>query len=149
VSTDVRLIRVFGHRHFWTSNFSAWVERATGETELLYQSYDWADMPTYRYDSVVENPPLNPEGRTDGAVSGVTMLRAGDQLHFNCHVEFTDERALSDPSAPSPGQLRSLRFANQAYEGEMCIQFGNVTGGSLGLPAVATTPVPDFAKASR
>jgi hypothetical protein len=42
-----------------------------------------------------------------------------------------------------------LRFANEAYNGEMCISFGNVTGGSLGLPGVDNTALPDFAKVSK
>jgi hypothetical protein len=149
VAGDVRLIRVFGHRHFWTPNFSTWIERAGGQTELVYQSYDWQDMPTYRYDSVVKNPPLDPMGKTDGAVSGVTMLHAGDKLHFNCHITFTDAHAATDEDAPTPRELGTLRFANQAYTGEMCIQFGNVSGGSLGLPGEDSVAVPDFAKLTR
>jgi four helix bundle protein len=46
-------------------------------------------------------------------------------------------------------QAGLLRFANEAYHGEMCIQFGNVTGGSSGLPRVDSSPVPDFAKMTR
>ena len=34
------------------------------------------------------------------------------------------------------------RFANEAYTGEMCIQFGNVAGGRLGLPGIAQGPMP-------
>jgi hypothetical protein len=149
VNSEMRLIRVFGHRHFWTTNFSTWIERADGKIELAYQSYDWFDMPTYRYDSVVKNPMLDPTKAVDGAVSGIVTLKPGDQLHFNCHIEFTDQRRMLDAKAPAPSQLGALRFANEAYNGEMCIQFGNVTGGSLGLPAVDASPVPDFAKVSR
>jgi hypothetical protein len=149
VAEEIRLIRVFGHRHFWTTNFSAWIERDGGTTELIYQSYDWEDMPTYRYDSVVTNPALNPEAKVDGAVSGVVTLNPGDQLHFNCHIEFTDERATQDSAAPLASELGNLRFANQAYNGEMCIQFGNVSGGRLGLPYVSSTAVPDFATSGR
>jgi hypothetical protein len=93
---------------------------------------------------VVQNPPVNPEGRTDGAVSGVLDLKAGDKLHFNCHIEFTPERGTAE-GAPAPSEIGQLRFANEAYTGEMCIQFGNATG-RLGLPALQSTPVPDFAK---
>jgi hypothetical protein len=149
IGADTRLLRVFGHRHFWTTNFSSWIERAGGETELAYQSYDWSDMPTYRYDSVVKNPELSPDAKTDGALSGVVMLHAGDKLHFNCHIEFTDTRKALDEHAPSPSQIGTLRFANEAYNGEMCIQFGNVVGPSLGLPGIDTSPLPDFAKVSR
>ena len=87
-------------------------------------------------------------GKTDGAVSGVTMLNAGDKLHFNCHITFTDARAATDEDAPTPREIGTLRFANEAYTGEMCIQFGNVTGGSLGLPGEDSVAVPDFAKLS-
>ncbi|HKP56282.1 MAG TPA: hypothetical protein VJV78_06170 [Polyangiales bacterium] len=149
VNSEMRLIRVFGHRHFWTTNFSTWVTRADGKTEILYQSYDWFDMPTYRYDSVVKNPPLDPMKQLDGAVSGIVMLKPGDKLHFNCHIEFTDKRKATDAKAPSPSEVGRLRFANEAYNGEMCIQFGNVTGGALGLPGVDSSPVPDFAKVTR
>jgi hypothetical protein len=149
VNSEMRLIRVFGHRHFWTTNFSTWIERADGNVELAYQSYDWFDMPTYRYDSVVKNPMLDPAKTADGAISGIVTLKPGDQLHFNCHIEFTDQRRMIDAKAPAPSQLGALRFANEAYNGEMCIQFGNVTGGSLGLPGVDSSPLPDFAKLSR
>jgi hypothetical protein len=150
ISSEKRLLRVFGHRHAWTSNFSAWIKRASGENELIYQSYDWYDMPTYRYDSAVKNPELSPENRTDGALSGVLNLMPGDELHFNCHIEYTDQRATVDPAAPVPTETgRALRFANEVYTGEMCIQFGNVSGGALGLPAASTAPAPDFAKLVR
>lgn len=145
----VRLIRVFGHRHFWTTNFSTWIARKDGKIEPVYQSYDWFDMPTYRYDSVVKNPPLDPSKASDGAASGIITMNQGDKLHFNCHVEFTDQRKATDPKAPAPSQIGTLRFANEAYNGEMCIQFGNVTGGALGLPAADSSPLPDFAKVTR
>jgi hypothetical protein len=147
IGEDTRLLRVFGHRHFWTTNFSTWIERAGGDVELAYQSYNWSDMPTYRYDSVVKNPPLNPTGKTDGAMSGVVMLHAGDKMHFNCHIDFTDERAATDQHAPTATELRTLRFANEAYNGEMCIQFGNVVGPGIGQPVIDDSPLPDFAKA--
>jgi len=82
-------------------------------------------------------------------LSGIVTLKPGDQLHFNCHIEFTDQRRKLDAKAPAPSALGALRFANEAYNGEMCIQFGNVTGGSLGLPGVDSSPLPDFAKVSR
>ena len=117
VAADIRLIRVFGHRHFWTPNFSTWIERANGQTELIYQSYDWEDMPTYRYDSVVKNPALDPTGKTDGAVSGVTMLHAGDKLHFNCHIEFTDQHAATDEDAPTPSGARLAALREPGLHG--------------------------------
>jgi len=42
-----------------------------------------------------------------------------------------------------------LRFANEAYNGEMCVNFGNVNGGTLGLPAQDSSALPDFARANK
>ena len=148
VSQDTRLIRVFGHRHFWTTNFSAWIKHPDGSNDLAYQSFNWFDMPTYRYDSVTMNPKPDPVAKTDGAMSGIVTLKAGDEFHFNCHIEFTDQRQATDMKAPSPSKIGTLRFANEAYNGEMCINFGNAVG-SLGLPAADSSPVPDFAKVTR
>lgn len=91
------------------------------------------------------NPKVNTDARTDGAASGIVMLKAGERLHF----KFTDERKATDAKAPSPAQVGTLRFANEAYNGEMCINFGNVTGGGLGLPGEVGGTVPDFAKVGR
>lgn len=149
VGSDMRLVRVFGHRHFWTTNFTAWIKRKGGGDEIAYQSFDWFDMPTYRYDSVTMNPPVNTDARMDGAMSGIVMLKQGDEFHFNCHIEFTDARQATDPKAPKPSQIGTLRFANEAYNGEMCINFGNVVGGALGLPGAVGGAVPAFAKVGR
>lgn len=65
------------------------------------------------------------------------------------HIEFTKERQATDAKAPAPEQVGTLRFANEAYNGEMCINFGNVTGGGFGLPGASSDPVPDFAKVGR
>jgi hypothetical protein len=144
VAKPTRLVRFFGHRHAWTSNFSSWVEHKGGNIDLIYQSYNWNDMPTYRYDSQVKNPVPDPEAKSDGAASGVLTMDAGDRLHFNCHVAFTNERAAI-AKAPLPVEIGPLHFANEAFAGEMCIAFGNTSGAPLGLPKVAADPVPDFA----
>jgi hypothetical protein len=139
-----RLVRLFGHRHAWTTNFSSWIERASGDVELVYQSFDWSDMPTYRYDSHVQNPMPSVDSHTDGAASGLVNLAEGDRLHFNCHIAYTDERAASE-HAPLPSEIGTLRFANEVFRGEMCIAFGNTSGDGLGDPKPDTTALPDFA----
>jgi hypothetical protein len=141
----VRLLLAFGHRHAWTTSFSAWIERAGGDVELVYQSFDWSDVPTYRYDSMAQNPRPDAEQRSDGGASGVLRIEPGEKLHFNCHVAFTDERA-AELGAPRPSELGELRFANQAYTAEMCIAFGNVVG-ALGQPLEDDDPLPSFATA--
>jgi hypothetical protein len=144
IRAPTRLVRFFGHRHAWTSNFSSWIEREDGRVESIYQSFDWFDMPTYRYDSHTANPRPDAETRTDGAASGLVMLEVGEQLHFNCHVEFTDQRAVRE-DAPLPSEIGNLRFANEVFRGEMCIAFGNTTETDLGQPTASNVPLPDFA----
>lgn len=50
----LRVLGMFGHRHAWTTNFSAWIERQGKPPELVYQSFDWFDEPTYQYNSQVQ-----------------------------------------------------------------------------------------------
>jgi hypothetical protein len=145
ISTEMRLVMIFGHRHSWTTNFSAWRVKAAGEVEILYQSFDWFDEPTYRYDSLTENPVPDYTTLTDGAASGIVTLMPGETVHFNCHIEYTEEQAAAE-GGPSPTQNGTLRFANEAFTAEMCIMFGSTTGGSLLNPAPDTSPLPDFAK---
>jgi hypothetical protein len=140
-----RIVDLFGHRHAWTPNFSAWIEGKDGNTEIIYQSFDWFDQPTYRYDSIATNPAPAPEQRSDGAASGMVMLEAGDELHFNCHIAFTDEQAAAT-GAPSPSEVGVLRFANEAFTGEMCILFGTTAGVRLPLMSRSPDPAPDFAR---
>lgn len=145
ITERTRVVDLFGHRHAWTPNFSAWVESPDGSTEILYQSFNWFDQPTYRYDSIAQNPAPAPEQRGDGAVSGPLFLEPGDELHFNCHIAFTDERAAAE-GAPTPSELGLLRFANEAFTGEMCILFGTTAGVRLPSMSRSTTPPPDFAR---
>jgi hypothetical protein len=145
ISQPTRVVDLFGHRHAWTPNFSAWVESSDGSTEILYQSFDWFDQPTFRYDSIAQNPAPAPDVRSDGAVSGMVMLDPGDELHFNCHIAFTDERAASE-GAPSPSEVGLLTFANRAFDAEMCILFGTTAGVRLSGMTRAPSPPPDFAR---
>ena len=140
----VRILSLFGHRHAWTTNFTAWVERSGKEPEIVYQSFDWFDEPTYQYNSQVKNPVPAPDKRGDGGSSGVLTLTAGDKLHFNCHIEYTDARAAEVNSPVMPKQNGALRFANAAFTAEMCILFGGAEG--MNGTAVKQGAPPDFAK---
>jgi hypothetical protein len=144
IPQDTRVVTLFGHRHAWTTNFTSWVEKPGGQTQIVYQSFNWADEPTYRYDSQAMNPAPAPQALTDGASSGILTLKAGETLHFNCHIEFTDERA-ADVNGPAPASIGTLRFANQAFNAEMCILFGSTAARSLGTPVSNASPLPDFA----
>jgi hypothetical protein len=144
ITQPVRLVEAFGHRHAWTTNFSAWVENTDGKLDIVYQSFEWLDEPTYRYDSVTKNPVPAPDARMDGASSGIRTLMPGQKLHFNCHIEYTQERATSE-KAPMPSEIGTLRFANEAFTGEMCILFGSTALMELPAPAADTSKLPDFA----
>lgn len=144
ISQPVRMVTAFGHRHAWTTNFSSWVENTDGKLDIIYQSFDWFDEPTYRYDSVTTNPTPSAETRTDGAKSGLLMLEPGQKLHFNCHIEYTDERAAAE-GAPRPDEIGMLRFANEAFTAEMCILFGSTAAVQIGTPRFDSSKLPDFA----
>jgi hypothetical protein len=126
-SGETKILSMYGHRHAWTTRFHAWVVRA-GSTEetLVYDSYDWFDMPTFAYNSITTNPPPGQRG-VDGAASGPLVLQAGDTLYFNCHVETTLERATELGVQPP---TTTLNFANEAYTAEMCV----LRTMSLGAP---------------
>jgi len=145
ISESTRIVDLFGHRHAWTPNFSAWVEKADGSTDVVYQSFDWFDQPTYRYDSIAKNPPPTPGMRNDGATSGQLMLEPGDELHFNCHIAFTDKQAAAVNAPRSPSEIGVLVFANQAFDAEMCIMFGTSAGRRLPAMNRSAEAAPDFA----
>jgi len=143
----VRIVTLFGHRHAWTTNFSAWIER-NGENEIMYQSFHWTDEPTYRYDSVTMNPMPNHATLTDGAASGIRWLEPGELLHFNCRIQYTDARADAVNSPVMPDEHGPLNFANEAFTAEMCILFGQTAEGpALNAPAPGAGALPDFATA--
>jgi hypothetical protein len=145
ITQSTRLLTAYGHRHAWTSNFSSWVENPEGKLDIVYQSYNWLDEPTYRYDSQTKNPVPSPETRSDGAPSGLYMLNPGDKLHFNCHVEYTDARGKSEKAPKLPSEHGPIGFSNEAFTAEMCILFGTTAGVTVPAPAADTSALPDFA----
>ena len=117
VQEPTRIVSINGHRHASTDRFGIWVERSSGETVSIYESFDYFDMPTYQFDSITENPEPSLENQRDGGYTGVLDVGPGDSIHFICDVTNHNET--------------SLRFANEVKTGEMCIVFGSRTGGAL------------------
>ncbi|MDD9942184.1 MAG: hypothetical protein OXU20_14155 [Myxococcales bacterium] len=109
---DGRIIQLFGHRHAWTPRFAVWLN-----DDLIYDSWDWYESITFDYNTNVMNPPINTEGKVDGAVSGIVDFKAGDKLKFSCFVENKSDI--------------TLRFANSLYGGEMCNLWGSAVGAGL------------------
>jgi hypothetical protein len=125
---DTRVISIFGHRHAWTTRFSAQVIRATGETQDAYESFNWLEMPTYDLESASTNPAPDPAIGVDGAMSGDLILHAGDRISFTCHVDTTAAAAAKlGVAVPSS----NLREANEAFGAEMCILNLETAGPSL------------------
>lgn len=114
VQGDTRIITLYGHRHAQTERFGISIEKASGETFTVYESFNYDDMPAYQYDSVSSNPKPDVEKKIDGGSSGELKLAKGDKIHFVCDIN----NKLDVP----------LRFANETITGEMCIVFGSYSG---------------------
>jgi hypothetical protein len=127
-SGDTRIVSVFGHRHAWTPRFSAQIIRANGDTEELYDSFNWAEMPTFQLDSLTTNPPARIAQQIDGAKSGLTILHKGDKVQFACHVDTTAAQAQK-LGVPVP--TANLHFDNEAIGAEMCVLYLETTGPGL------------------
>ena len=112
-SGDTRIISMYGHYHAHGEHFSVTLKRG-GMEMPVYDSFNWEDIPVYQFDSISMNPAADVTNKTDGALTGQLMLHAGDELHFRCEVNNTSDQ--------------TLRFANEAVTGEMCIMFAGYTG---------------------
>jgi hypothetical protein len=116
VTSDTRIISLYGHYHAHGQRFGIAVVRASGERLSVYESFDWEDIPVYQYDSLSRNPLASVDASIDGAASGLLMLKSGDALHFECNIDNDSDQAL--------------RFVDEAITGEMCIMFGAYTGAN-------------------
>jgi hypothetical protein len=86
---------------------------------LIYDSRRREEAVTYNYDSITMNPPIDPAGVKDGAVSGIVPVKAGDTLKVSCFVANTS--------------ATTLRFGNELESGEMCTLWGATVGGSFSI----------------
>jgi hypothetical protein len=123
VASDTRIVSLTAHRHASTKRFGVWIERAGGEDEPVYESFDYNEQPTYQYDSVTTNPKPALMAKVDGASSGVLNVGAGDSIHFLCDI--------TNDLPENVASNTTLRFANEVITGEMCILFGSSTGSPL------------------
>jgi hypothetical protein len=113
VAGEGRIVNLFGHRHAWTTRFAVWKNE-----DLVYDSWDWQESIAFDYDSITENPPLNPDAQKDGAVSGELPIKTGDKISIECDIDNQSENTLT--------------FRNELYTGEMCILFGASVGTGIG-----------------
>jgi len=113
ISGNGRLLWFYGHRHANNLRFSAWRVRG-GQRDLFYEAFDWEEVLTLEYNSLVTNPVANRDLLLEGGWSGVLDLQSGDKIEWECDVLNTNDT--------------TLRFTNQTYLGEMCILDGEIVG---------------------
>ncbi len=109
-----RVVTLFGHAHSHNTRFVVFWDHADGSEETVYDNYDWAEAPTYTYNTVVKNPTADPVARTTGGHSGMLVMQQGDKLRFSCDINNTTDNTLVG--------------TNEVFNGEMCNLFGSVAG---------------------
>ena len=110
--SPARIIQLFGHRHAATYRFSAWLNDT-----MIYDSWDWQESVTFNYDSLTDNPKIQPNGMIDAGHSGVLAVKNGDVLKYSCYIRNETDVTLT--------------FANELYTAEMCNLFGQSVGASF------------------
>jgi hypothetical protein len=113
----VRIVELFGHAHWHNQRFVVYRDKTDGTSEVVYDSYDGAEAPSYMYNSIIQNPVPDPVNRHSGAASGDFWLAPGEKMHFDCDI-------TNDLNTPLLG-------TNEAFTGEMCILFGSVVGAGF------------------
>jgi hypothetical protein len=105
---SMRILGLTGHFHAHTQRMTIW-KVAGGVKTPIFESHNWEEPGTLSFDSVHDNPPIDPNTAL-GGVSGELDLAQGDQLQWECavHNDSNDE----------------LTFQNSVYKGEMCNIFG-------------------------
>lgn len=116
-AAPARIVTLFGHAHTHNTRFVVYKDKADGSSDVVYDSYDGAEAPTYTYDTLVQNPVADPVNRKSGGSSGLLLLAPGDQLRFSCDIN-------NDTDFDFMGQ-------NEVNTDEMCNLFGSVAGAGF------------------
>ena len=123
LSTE-RVVTLFGHAHSHNKRFVVYWDHSDGSTETVYDNYDWAEAPTYTYNTAAQNPVPDEASKTSGGRSGMLVMQTGDKLRFSCDIVNDTENTLVG--------------TNEVFNGEMCNLFGTVAG--LGFPCFKLNP---------
>jgi hypothetical protein len=75
----VRILSLASHMHEHATRMTVWKVAGDDKT-LVYQSFDWANPPALRYDSVSHNPVTDLASQTAGAISGPLVVHPGESL---------------------------------------------------------------------
>jgi hypothetical protein len=119
IDKDGRITSLLGHYHAHGKRFTAFLNRAGGTREKVFEMYDYQDPRTFQYDSVTTNPAFSDSAA--GAYTGTLMVKAGDTLDWECHI-------VNDSNV-------GLTYTNMVKTGEMC----NLWGTSIG-PKISCNP---------
>jgi hypothetical protein len=106
----VRVLSLASHMHVHATRMTVWKVSGTQKT-LVYQSFDWANPPAFRYDSVTHNPETDLATRTPGAISGPLVVDPDESLEWECAINNTSDQILT--------------FRNEVNTGEMCLLGGS------------------------
>jgi len=109
LAEEVRIMGIAGHVHAHTTRESVYLNHADGTKDLVYQTFNWAEPLFAQFDAVHKNPVMA-DGK-DGSITGKLLIEPGEGLSWECEVNNTLDGI-------------SLRFADRAYDAEMCNVFG-------------------------
>lgn len=115
ITSPGRILTILGHYHAHGERFSAYLKRASGKQEKVFEMYDYNTPAEFAYDSITTNPPFS--ATVAGATSGMLEVAAGDVLQWECHV-------INDSST-------SLSYVNEVQTGEMCNIWGSTVGAAI------------------
>ena len=109
LTSSTRVYTLNAHSHAHSESFTVWRIRGD-QTDLVYQSFNWAEPTVLTYNSVVQNTLPDPVAKKDGGTTGIFNLEPGDKLKWACDVNNTLDTAI--------------HFANEAHTAEMCLLAG-------------------------
>lgn len=110
-----RILGLLGHYHAHGERFTAYLKRASGEQQKVFEMYDYNTPAEFMYNSIAMNPGFS--DMSAGAINGALEVNDGDVLQWECHIINDDETALS--------------YVNEVFTGEMCNIWGSTVGSSI------------------
>jgi hypothetical protein len=124
ITSSGRIIQLLGHYHAHGKRFTAWVKRASGERQKVFEMYDYLDPQIFNYNSVTTNPDFSDAAA--GATSGILEVASGDTLQWECHI-------INDSQV-------TLDYSNKVETGEMCNLWGASVGPVINQVLIFETP---------
>jgi hypothetical protein len=109
IPTAGRIVGLLGHYHAHGVRFSAYLQKAGGAQQKVFEMYDYNEPAEFSYDSVSMNPDFS--SNAPGAINGTLNVDAGDTLQWECHI-------IND-------SMYTLDYSNKVENGEMCNIWGS------------------------